>query len=103
VIKYQLVCGITVELDTDEPDVSAPYKLIAPDQILEIFFEAIVADLMMGWGFHGHSVGETAATAMCLKGSMNSPRMARWEPELIEGAEVFAKYKPDPLPPGMVH
>lgn len=100
-IKYSLSHDITLELPVDEPDVSAIYKLSTPSPRSELYFSRIIRDLMMGWGFHGQHVGETSTTAMCLEASMNSPVMEKWSPKLVEGADVLARFKVTPYPPGV--
>jgi hypothetical protein len=105
VIKYHLKYGIILELDTDEPDKSALYKLITPAAYpqLEALFPSIRKDLSLSHGLYGHSLS-TEPKAVNLHHAMSSQHMAHWEPELIEGAEILAKYRPPaPLPPGAIH
>ncbi|MBD2025236.1 hypothetical protein [Leptolyngbya sp. FACHB-711] len=88
-LKFRLKYGAEVWVNSIDPNESAMIEFSGNQDWVEIIRD----QLKRQYGAFGHLIG-TSTTPIDLAAALRSPGMARFQPELIEGAELVERYDP---------
>ena|SRR5947209_3560417 len=84
---------VQVSLDAKGPDEVAPIRYEGAE--IQVWY--VQENLQRSHGIDGHLI-EDQTTPVDLDVAMKSPRMQNYAPQLLEGAEILAKYVRNPHP-----
>ena len=87
-IRYQFPFGVDVFLESEDADDPAVIQYGGDSANIHL-----VSDVLpILYGAFGHSIG-TETTPIDLSAAIASPQLARFKPQLIEGAQLIKGYR----------
>lgn len=87
-IHFSFPFGVEVSIDSESPDLAAPIQYSGDGELIDLIRLLIEKQ----YGIFGHQIG-SATTPVDLNHVMLHPSISRFQPQIVDGAEMVRRYK----------